>query len=341
LLGGTGEATAVDAYAPSAYAPSLSPAEWTAFTQRYLAPDGRIVDVENSRVTHSEGQGYGMLLAVEAGDREAFERIWRFTREHMQIRADKLIAWRWQPASVPHVADMNNASDGDILVAYALMVGGAAWNDVDLLIQGDRIVADIERKLVVEVGGLLVLKPGIVGFDEPHPVVNLSYYIYPAFRMFDAVRPGGPWRRLAADGERLTAAARFGRARLTPDWVAIDGGSLRLPNGFRKRSSYDAVRIPLYMMMDGGRPAPLEIFADAWGTGAPVDYDLASDRATAPMGDPGYRAIAGLVGCTVYGTPVSQRLSRFQPTTYFSSTLQLLTLSAMRRYHTECLGPEF
>jgi endoglucanase len=317
----------------------ITPAEWGEYTTRFLTPDGRVVDREGGGITHSEGQGYGMLLALEAGDRAAFDRIWRFTRQNMQIRGDGLIAWRWDPRTFPRVVDGNNASDGDVLIAYALVAGAAVWNDRALMRDGDRIVRAIADTLVTRERGFAVLRPGAYGFDRPSgAVLNLSYYVYPAFRMFAAVRPDGPWARLVADGERLTAAARFGPLALPPDWVAIDGDALALPADFRAASSYDAVRIPLYMMLDGALPAQLAIFDAAWSThgGVPLDVSFEDDRPIRTMNEPGYRLIAGLVSCVVRGQPIDPDLTRFTPGTYFASTLHLLAIATLRRHHSEC-----
>lgn len=46
--------------------------EWDTFKARFLDPSGRVVDPQNGGISHSEGQGYGMLLALRADDREAF-----------------------------------------------------------------------------------------------------------------------------------------------------------------------------------------------------------------------------------------------------------------------------
>jgi endoglucanase len=42
--------------------------DWSEFRRRYLLPEGRIVDTGNRNVSHSEGQGYAMLAAVQADD---------------------------------------------------------------------------------------------------------------------------------------------------------------------------------------------------------------------------------------------------------------------------------
>ncbi len=37
---------------------------WSEFRTRFLTADGRVVDTGNQGVSHSEGQGYGLLLAA-------------------------------------------------------------------------------------------------------------------------------------------------------------------------------------------------------------------------------------------------------------------------------------
>ena len=49
---------------------------WEAYKARFLMTDGRIVDTGNKNVSHSEGQGYAMLMAVASNDKAAFDRIW-------------------------------------------------------------------------------------------------------------------------------------------------------------------------------------------------------------------------------------------------------------------------
>ena len=94
-------------------------AAWRRYAERFLLPEGRIVDTGNKGISHSEGQGYGMLLAVAGGDRAAFDRLWGWTQRVLMVRGDGLAAWRWTPDG--GVADRNNASDGDMLIAWALL----------------------------------------------------------------------------------------------------------------------------------------------------------------------------------------------------------------------------
>ena len=47
---------------------------WTDFKSRHIQQDGRVVDNGNGGISHSEGQGYALVLAELAGDREVFDR---------------------------------------------------------------------------------------------------------------------------------------------------------------------------------------------------------------------------------------------------------------------------
>ena len=85
----------------------------------------------------------------QLNDRAAFERIWAWTRANLMVRDDQLIAWRWEPGQRPAVSDMNNASDGDILIAWALAEAAELWADVAHRASGRRIAVEIGRKLAL------------------------------------------------------------------------------------------------------------------------------------------------------------------------------------------------
>lgn len=61
-------------------AASVSPEAWSTYKGAFLDSGGRIIDTGNGNISHSEGQGYGMWLAVLADNLSDFELIWSFTR---------------------------------------------------------------------------------------------------------------------------------------------------------------------------------------------------------------------------------------------------------------------
>lgn len=346
LLNGAGPATAQVPAGATVMRPVLTAQEWRTYSARYVDPSGRVMDVEKNGVSHSEGQGYGMLLAVYADDEATFRSILRFTFGSMRRRGDGLISWIYDPERSPQITDTNNASDGDILVAFALVQAAMRWNEPSYRAAAEPLIAAIGEHLLYRSDGMVVLRPAAFGFGprqhEDGPVVNLSYFVYGAFLLFAEIDDRYPWLEAWQSGLRLTMAALAGREALVPDWVTLRRERYLEPaRGFARKSSYDAVRIPLYMMLAGRVPPEyIAPFDDAWnrrGNGAPLDWDLGADRKVSDMNDPGYRAIAALAGCAVRGEPMPRSLRRFRPTTYFASSLHLLTLAAARRYYPQCV----
>jgi endoglucanase len=325
-----------------------STAAWRSYKARFVTDQGRVVDTGNGRISHSEGQGYGMLLAVAAGDRETFQRVWSWTRANLMVRDDALLAWRWEPDKRPAIADMNDATDGDILVAWALVEAGEAWSDEGYRLAARRIAVDVARRTVLfRTDGPSLLLPAMSGFSAEDradgPVVNLSYWIFPAFPRLATVAPEFEWARLSAAGQELVLQARFGQARLPTEWIAMRGGQPQPASGFPAHFSYNAVRVPLYLAMAGVTERRyyeplLKLWAEPDPAGLPI-IDTASDAVAGRMSEPGYAAIPALAACAVSGTPLAAGLLEPTPTeNYYPATLHLLALAAANMRYRPCLG---
>lgn len=309
----------------------LEPDLWQAYRGRFVTSEGRAIDPENGGVSHSESQGYGMLLAQSANDAQAFALIWDWTRAHLQ-RSDHLFYWRYDacPSGEHCISDENDASDGDILIAWSLLRAADGWNKPAYRDEAKAIITSVKAKLVVQRGERTLLLPGEQGFVKPSGlVVNLSYWIFPAFADF-ARQDGDPvWSSLIASGYRLIEQARFGSAELPPDWLRVDGEVLGLDSGFPPRYGFDAVRVPLYLIWSGAKRsdllAPLRKF---WVVGldktVPAWIDL-TDGERAPFAwQGGMAAIAKLAQSDV--PPPRDSLPR--PTAqdgYYSASLILLS----------------
>jgi len=85
-------------------------AHWTHFKARFLLPEGRVTDNANGGISHSEGQGTVMLLAVRFDQPEVFERALDWTRGALVQPADHLLVWRHRPGESARAADPNNAT---------------------------------------------------------------------------------------------------------------------------------------------------------------------------------------------------------------------------------------
>lgn len=244
------------------------PDAWQVFKDRFLLPEGRVVDTGNNDVSHSEGQGWSMILALAYNDRASFDRIWSWTRSNLARDDMRLFAWRYDPHQRPHVSDLNNASDGDLFIAWALHQAGQRWDDRNYLIASQSIRSEIASRLVRKVSGYTVLLPGLHGFAaDGHVDLNLSYWFMPALVDFAAIEPDGPWQALVDDGRRLLEDARFGTELLPVDWIRLyDSGVVEPSPDFPSRFGYEAVRIPLYFAWVGfGNDAALDGVRAYWG----------------------------------------------------------------------------
>jgi endoglucanase len=322
---------------------TLSMDQWQPWRDRFVGADGRVVDDVN-QISHSEGQGYGQLLAVLAEDRAAFARIWTFTRSQLLVRDDGLAAWRWDAKSTPHITDINDASDGDVLIAYSLALAGDLWSSPDFTAAAQDVARAIGRVLIKRFDNRTVLLPAAIGFgpkERPDgPVVNLSYWIFEAFPILSRLAPEADWSALSMTGRDLVPAARFGPAKLPSNWISLHDGSPAPAPGFDALFGYDAVRVPLYLLRAGiGDPSTLEPFAAAWrgNEKSPEVVNLADGHPVNSMDDPGYRMIAAAVACTLYRKPIPAELKTPNTTAYYPSTLRLLAFSAIAQHYPECL----
>jgi len=319
--------------------------EWGAYKEHFVDPSGRIVDTGNGGISHSEGQGYGLMLAYLAGRPDDFERIWTFTRTEMLLRDDGLSVWKWVPGARIHTPDLNNATDGDLLIAYALWRAGKEWHRPDYLALGRTIAAAIAQHCVVKWKGRSYLLPGVKGFSaedrqEAGPVVNPSYWVFSALPAMNELMPSPIWASLGDSGVTLIDEAQFGRRRLPSDWVSLGADRDFMASGFPTEFGYNSLRIPLYLVAgDVTDPERLKRLQAAMTAedGNPAIFDLARDTVKVSLGEPGYRMMLDLAACAIDGSPLSAASRSFTPTLYYPSTLQLLGLAVVREKYPKCL----
>jgi endoglucanase len=331
-------AVAVLGFAPGVQAAVPADA-WALYRQKFVTAEGRVVDDVNGGISHSESQGYGLLLACLAGDRATFASIFAFTRTELLIRDDGLAAWRWDPKASPHVTDINNASDGDLLIANALACAGARWNMPSYAAAGRQIARALAKVAFLQRNGEIWLMPAAVGFSEKGradgPVINPSYWVFEAFPVLAKLTGDQRWMQVQASGLKLLDELAK-RKMPAPDWLSIKAEP-RPAEGFPPQLSYNAIRIPLYLLRAGlGERTRLEPFRQAWAGGVAV-VDVKSGKPVEPLPDAGYRILAAAMACALDGTPLPAELKTFQPTAYYPSTLHLLSLSMLGERYPKCM----
>jgi endoglucanase len=227
------------------------------FLDRFVAADGRVVRQDHGGDTVSEGQAYAMLLAVATGDERRFDRVWSWTRRHLQ-RDDRLLSWHWRDGQV---VDRQPATDADLDAAHALVRAARRFGRPALARQGRRIGRSILKH---ETAGGRVLLAGPWAHGEG--VINPSYVDYRAFATLGRRGNRRAWRRLAAGNLRVLESLT--RGALAPDWARVDGGGAT-PTGPPKATDatptygYDAVRVPIRLAA-ACQPTARRIAAAHW-----------------------------------------------------------------------------
>jgi endoglucanase len=233
------------------------------------------------------------------------------------------------------VADHNNATDGDLLLAWALAEAGDRWHVSEYRKSARQIVEALAANVVISSRFGPILLPASTGFaakDQPDaPVVNLSYWIFPAFKHLRAVSDAIDWDALTATGKTLIELSRFGPRRLPGDWISLAAAQPAPAHSFPAVFGYDAVRIPFYLAW--GQPGDrdlLKVFL-------PLDLSVIDVKTASPgqkLSDPDYAAIASLVECVGSRTPAQWKPLHGE--FYYPAALYLLALVAADEVSEAC-----
>jgi len=315
--------------------------DWVAYQARFIDGDGRVVDTGNGGISHSAGQGVGLLFATHFADAAVFDRILGWTNRVLGCREDSLFAWRFIPTetalSSGIVPDHNNATDGDLFIACALSRASRRWGRNDYRRQATDISKDIRDRLILRHGRRLLLLPGVSGFDAgPEVTINPSYYLFFALAEVEGLAPSPLWAQLWTDGLDILSTGRFGRWMLPPDWLVVGQGRGALKPAPDKppRFSYDAVLVPLYLAWARlSPPGTMEAIATFWksaaGDTAWIDLRTGDSAGYGPSS--GMQAIRQLTETAVDGKVPRSRMPRVSDARdYYSATLIMLTRLAWR-----------
>lgn len=164
---------------------------WSYYRHRYII-DGRVVSWDEQGITTSEGQGYAMLRAVWSNDRPTFDRVWAWTKQHLQIRDDKLFAWKWKGKAL----SLHSASDADQDIALALVLASRRFDQPAYEKEALAILTSIWDLEILPVKSRLYVTAGDWAMYEEYPVIHVAYLAPYAYEVFAAVDRHHAWHRL-------------------------------------------------------------------------------------------------------------------------------------------------
>ena len=201
--------------------PSLNQQAYRAvrsFLSTYVAPNGRVIRRDQGGDTVSEGQAYGMLLAVAMDDRSRFDSIWGWTRTNL-LQPDGLLASSW---SGGRVTSTKPATDADLDAAQALVLANERFGGSSYRRQGvalARAILDNETASTASSKLPLVLPAGTWARN---PIVsNPSYFSPRAYADLAQADRDQRWRWLVTSSRAIVSQLAAGGRALPPDWATV------------------------------------------------------------------------------------------------------------------------
>ncbi|MBN2523325.1 MAG: hypothetical protein JXB24_08605 [Bacteroidales bacterium] len=206
---------------------------------------------ESQDETRVEAIGFGMILTAYFGDKEEFDGLYNFYKTKRTDIANNMMAWN---VSCDGINDPGSATDGDIDVAFALIVAYNQWGG-NYLEEAEKVVQVIKNSVVTTCDSLLALAPGYSKESDIGPMwggcdlTDIQYYTPAFFRIFAEVSGDNDWNKLADDTYTILHAAAHPETGLVPDWQSVSG----IPGGNSDRIPYfryDACRVPWRIALD-------------------------------------------------------------------------------------------
>ena len=221
---------------------------------------GYISDIKNNDA-RTEGMSYGMMIAVQFGKKDIFDRLWRWSKRYMQHQQgprEGYFAWSCKTDGT-HNAE-GAASDGELYYVSALLFASNRWgNDsgIDYKKEAQRILNcsmakngdDGQMPLLHPEHQLITFTPDRLGSRITDP----SYHIPAFYEVWAKWADDGRsvyWQEAAAKAREFLHKAIHPVTGLNPDLCLYDGSTMegRMRGGSNFR--YDSWRVPMNIALD-------------------------------------------------------------------------------------------
>lgn len=235
---------------------------------RYYAWLGPQNPIDEGRpISVSEMQGYAMMIVAymaghEPSARTIFNGLYNFYRDHPSQHSPDLMAWR-QMDDCKSSNDPNSAADGDIAIAYALLLAHRQWGSgstIDYRAEALSMIAAIRQHEMHPTSELIQMG------DWVHPAYPLEYnavrtsdFMPAMFKAFKRATGTAEWPETIESSYRLLNTMQLNHAPVTglvPDFI-VDATTKPSPapagfNGDYRAGTfaYNACRVPWLVGLD-------------------------------------------------------------------------------------------
>jgi len=234
-----------------------------------------ILDVNDNDV-RSEGISYGMMIAVQLGKQDEFNRIWNWAKQHMFITSGAQAGYfSWQLSPSGQILGATSAPDGEEYIATALVFASHRWGDgtgtFAYSTQASALLDALANK------GDFSQSNKMVTFGVGTTFTDASYFLpafYQVWACFDTKNQAF-WKSTLSTARTFFQKTTDPTTGLAPGLSNFDGSG-------RSDFNSDAWRVVGNIMMDSNLYA-----ADPWQTTFAAKYAafFKSAWAKAPYGD--------------------------------------------------------
>jgi oligosaccharide reducing-end xylanase len=205
------------------------------------ATQAYIEDIANGDV-RSEGQSYGMFIAVEMNLQAEFDKLWTYASSCMR-QPSGVFAWQMNVDSCTPMST-GQAPDGDEYFAEALLLAHRRWGDGGAINYG----AEALKAMAAVAAHDFKSSPAIVKFSNGSNFTDPSYVLplfYSEWACFDTAN-ATLWQQATSYARTFFPTVINATTGLAPYQANFDGSEYSAGNTF----SADAWRVPMNVMSD-------------------------------------------------------------------------------------------
>ena len=215
--------------------------------------EGYIKDINNNDV-RSEGMSYGMMIAVQTGHKEEFDKLWKWAKNHMWHKGgdwDGYFAWQRNDSGTG--GDDNCAPDGEMYFMMSLLFAAHRWNDNQYMSDAqyimDKMWNNPSHKLFNQGNYIIVFQPLGNGNDFSDPSYDLPAYLELFSRW--AEKDTDKWKRAVTAARDHLYKSSNKNSGLFADYSTFDGQPQSYSyNQNSTKYMYDAMRSAMNFGMD-------------------------------------------------------------------------------------------
>lgn len=239
------------------------------YVKRSLCDSSYYIWGENTGKGHecvSEGQGYGMMITVlmarkGSDEQEIFNGLFRYYKDHPSKRSPYLMSWMQGGAC--DVKQRTSASDGDIDIAYSLLLASKQWGNegkINYLAEAQKIIQAMREQEVNKNSYSILLSNGVEHDSPDYYDMRSSDFIPSAFKAFSKVDSFTFWNKVVDKNYKLLTGLQreySPDAGLIPDFITGINHHPKpvkphyLESKYDGSFSYNACRVPWRIALDG------------------------------------------------------------------------------------------